>query len=331
MEFKRGLVSVVTPVYNGENHVSRLLTSLLVQSYPHLELILSDDGSTDATVRIAEGYRQRFLDKGYRFRIVTGPHRNAAAAISRGLPYVTGEFLIWPDSDDALQPESVRKRVEFLQANPQYQCVRSLPYYIEEVTGQYRQKTDEPMGDLTREALFWDILEARTFVCCGCYMLRSQPFFSIYPERRIPEYGVGQNFQMLLPFMYRHPCPTLREALYVVTVRPGSHSRTLLTQAQEAEKYAAYERLADDIADLCALDKEERRRLHIWKLRRRYSFALKYRRKKDALLALSQLYAYGDLSTASLAKNAAWTCFFNNPAGKKLLQSYYELRKKRKA
>ena len=61
MKYRSGLVSVVTPVYNGENHLSRLLTSLLVQSYPHLELILSDDGSTDATLRIAESYRERFL------------------------------------------------------------------------------------------------------------------------------------------------------------------------------------------------------------------------------------------------------------------------------
>ena len=328
MKYRSGLVSVVTPVYNGENHLSRLLTSLLVQSYPHLELILSDDGSTDATLRIAESYRERFLAKGYGFRIVTGPHINAAAAINRGLPYVTGEYLIWPDSDDALQPESVRKRVEFLQTNPDYQCVRSLPYYIEEVTGRYRQKPDEPLGNLSREELFWDILETKTFVCCGCYMLRSQPFFSIYPDRRIPEYSVGQNFQMLLPFLYRHKCFTLKEALYVVTIRPGSHSRTPLTPDQETAKFAAYERLADDIADLCSLDEAERRRVHVWKLRRRYMLALKYHRKKDALLALSQLYGHKNLSTVALAQNIAWVCFLNNPTGKKLLHFYRNLRGK---
>ncbi len=322
LPFQSGLVSVITPVYNGETYLSRLLTSLLFQSYPHLEIILSDDGSTDGTLRIAEGFRERFLAKGCGFRTVTGPHKNASAAINRGLPYVTGEFLIWPDGDDALEPDSVQKRVYFLRAHPEYQCVRSLPFYFDVETGTPGAKPDESIGDLDNEDLFWPLLEARTYVCCGCYMLRSRPFFEIYPDRRIPEYGIGQNFQMLLPFMYRYKCPTLREPLYVVTLRRGSHSRTPLTQAQETAKYAAYERLADEIAGLCHLDPEERKRVQRWKLRRRYALSLKYGRKRGSFLALYRLYACGDLSLTSLAKNTAWICFFNNPTGKKLYQAY---------
>ena len=50
--------------------------------------------------------------------------------LNRGFPFVTGEFLIWPDGDDVLEQESVKKRVEFLQEHPEYRCVRSLGYYV---------------------------------------------------------------------------------------------------------------------------------------------------------------------------------------------------------
>ena len=72
-------------------------------------------------------------------------------------------------------------------------------------------------------------------------MLRTAALLRFYPLCRIPEYEVGQNFQMLLPFMYRHKCPTLQEELYGVAIRSGSHSRTALTQAQEEKKYRDYE------------------------------------------------------------------------------------------
>lgn len=60
-------------------------------------------------------------------------------------------------------------------------------------------------------------------------------FFEIYPDGRIPVYPVGQNFQMLLPFMYRYKCPTIEKELYGVAVRRGSHSRQILTREETEE------------------------------------------------------------------------------------------------
>ena len=225
---------------------------------------------------------------------------------------VTGEYLIWPDSDDVLEPESIKKRVEFLQAHPEYQCVRSLSYYFDEETGQRSEKADEQRGDLSKEELFWDILESRTFVCCGCYMLRTESFFAVYPNRRIPEYDVGQNFQMLLPFMYRHKCPTLQEELYGVAIRSGSHSRTALTQAQEEKKYRDYENLIDEIAENCRItDPSDRDRIACWKAARRYRISLKYRRRKEAFQALRRPRSCGGFSTREALKELIWAYFVN--------------------
>lgn len=138
-----GLVSVITPVYNGEAHLPKMLDSILSQTYPKMEMILVDDGSTDQTVQTAEQYREKFAAKGYGYRIIQAVHKNASAAINQGLPYVAGEYLIWPDSDDVLEPESVGKRVEFLKQYPQYQCVRSLSYYFDSETRKPREAEEQ--------------------------------------------------------------------------------------------------------------------------------------------------------------------------------------------
>lgn len=267
--FERGLVSVVTPVFNGEAYILRLLQSVLDQTYPRLEMILVDDGSGDGTVPVAERYRERFDRRGFRYEIVRTPHKNASAALNWGLPLVRGEYLVWPDGDDRLAPESIETRVRFLLENPSYNCVRSLSSYFDDKTG-LPVKREEREGDLTKRELFWDVLEGKTFVCCGCYMLKSAPFFEIYPDRRIPEYDVGQNFQMLLPFLYHYECPTIRQELYEVAIREGSSSRRALTEEERVQRCKAFERLVDDIAAICGIqDRASKKRLLRWKLRRR--------------------------------------------------------------
>lgn len=109
-------VSAVVPVYNGELFLPHILDSILAQTYPQIEMILVDDGSSDRTLQIAEAYREAFAVKGYEYHIVRAGHRNASAAINHGLPYVTGEFLIWPDSDDRLEKDSVEKEQHFCAA-----------------------------------------------------------------------------------------------------------------------------------------------------------------------------------------------------------------------
>ncbi len=325
-EYNAGRVSIVTPVYNGETHLAKMLDSVLAQTYPDVEMILVDDGSADGTVRAAQNYSEKFEEKGYGYRIVRAEHKNASAAINQGLPFVSGEYLIWPDSDDYLEPESIWRRVDFLRQHPQYACVRSLSYYFDEETGTRSKKADEQRGDLKKLDLFWDILESKTFVCCGCYMLRTKAFFEVYPKRRIPEYDVGQNFQMLLPFMYRHQCPTIEEELYGVAVREGSHSRTVLTQAQEEKKYRDYEKLVDEIAENCGItDRESRERILCWKARRRYQIALKYGRKKAAANALVWLHRCGGFRVSEALKEIIWLYFVNGWVEEKIYPIYQKI------
>lgn len=287
-----GLVSCVTPVYNGEKYIEAMLKSLLGQTYPYVEAILVDDGSVDNTVRIMESYREKFIERGYGYQILQTPHRNASAAINQGLKLVVGEYLIWPDSDDILEPDSIKRRVDFLMDHPQYSCVRSIMYYFDN-KGQIAG-AGETLGALKKERIFYDIMEGLTFVCCGCYMLKTKEFFEIYPDRKIPEYPVGQNFQMLLPYMYRYNCPTIQERLYGVRVHPGSHSRKVLSQAEEEERYRCFESLIDEIAGICNIHSlYEKRRILCWKLQRRKRLAERYGNKLAMAKAGVELFLCG--------------------------------------
>lgn len=292
--FTEGLVSVVTPVYNGEKYLGRLLNSLLAQTWESVEIIIVDDGSSDKTIELAESFGERFAQKGYSYRIISAPHRNASAAVGRGLREVTGEYLIWPDGDDELAPESIEKRVVFLKNNMQYNCVRSVSEYVNFETGKTVNR-EEKLGDTTPHKLFWDILFGRTFVCCGCYMLRSEVFFEIYGAEELPVYNVGQNFQMLLPFMYHNECPTIDEVLYKVNRRDDSHSARKLSEEEERQKYTEYEFMLDDLVRIIGIkDKRELREIDLWKQKRRMYIAKKYSDRSLRAKTAVKLYKDGD-------------------------------------
>lgn len=292
-QYEEGLVSIVTPVYNGETFIDRFLLSIMQQTYPRLQLILVDDGSVDHTAEVIKQWTEKLNARGISFLFLRNAHKNASAAINTGLKYVKGEYLIWPDSDDILEKDSIAIRVQFLKEHPKYHCVRSLACYFDPITGD-RKEADERQGDLFKEDLFWDILEGKTFVCCGCYMLRTKDFFAIYPDRHIPEYDVGQNFQMLLPFMYKYHCPTIQKELYRVAVRAGSHSRRKRSESENVQKYKAYEALLDDIASICNIhEKEELNRITCWKRKRRVQLALKYRRCLYGLRQSFTIFPFG--------------------------------------
>ena len=85
-KWREGLVSIVTPVYNGEAHLAGMLSSVLAQTYPHIEMILADDGSGDATLQVAEGYRKGSPPRATPTASYRHPTRTPRAPSTRGCP-----------------------------------------------------------------------------------------------------------------------------------------------------------------------------------------------------------------------------------------------------
>ena len=104
-------VSVVIPVYNGERYLAEAVTSALEQTCPPHEVIVVDDGSTDASGAIAGGFVARI-------RVVSQAHRGTAAARNRAVALATGDALAFLDADDRWPLDRLARQVAVLADDP---------------------------------------------------------------------------------------------------------------------------------------------------------------------------------------------------------------------
>ena len=102
---EKALISVIIPVYNVENYLSRCLDSVLNQTYKNLEIILVDDGSTDSSSLICDEY----AEKDGRVKVIHKANEGAAMARNTGLDTATGEYISFVDSDDLINKEMIEK------------------------------------------------------------------------------------------------------------------------------------------------------------------------------------------------------------------------------
>jgi glycosyltransferase involved in cell wall biosynthesis len=108
---KRDLTSVIVPCFNQAEFLGEALESIFAQTYPHYEVIVVDDGSTDGTARVAESFE--------RVRCLRQRNRGLAAARNAGFKASTGGYVVFLDSDDRLLPDALETGVVCLDANPE--------------------------------------------------------------------------------------------------------------------------------------------------------------------------------------------------------------------
>ena len=327
---QRPLVSILTPMYNTEKYVHRLLDSVLAQDYPAIEMVVIDDGSTDGSRAVVESYVDRFAAKGYALRCFHQPNSGQSVAIKNGLQRVTGAYLAWPDSDDFYTaPDAISKMVRALEASaPAFQIVRTQVRYVKDpslellrIEGLDAHAEEDP-------SLFEDCLFALGgfYYCAGSYLVRTAVLkdltgFDIYTEK-----NAGQNWQLLVPILYRYRCKTLLEPLFTVVERSASHSRGQYGgYAQEVVKKEAY--LRTQMATLERIEDipEEKRARYLQRLQalsdeRMLGMAI-HRNNRPGALEWLQRCKDGMDKTEYRAKN---TCL-HLPGGTRLLKAYKDL------
>lgn len=118
-------VSVVMASYNHEAFVREAIESVLSQSYQDFELVITDDGSTDGTVKAIQGV----ADPRIRLNVF-GENRGACVAVNDALTRARGNYIAVLNSDDYFLPGKLEKQVAFLDANPGVGAVFGLPQFI---------------------------------------------------------------------------------------------------------------------------------------------------------------------------------------------------------
>lgn len=114
-----GLVSIVLPVYNGEDFIREALDSILVQTYRNFELIIVDDGSTDDTPGILDEYALR----DSRITVIHQSNQRLPAALNTGFQQARGELFTWTSADNRLKPEFLAQMVACLERHPDWDAI----------------------------------------------------------------------------------------------------------------------------------------------------------------------------------------------------------------
>ena len=102
------LVSIVIPVYNGENYVREAIDSALAQTYKNVEVIVVNDGSTDKTEEICLSYSRKI-------RYFSKKNGGTSTALNLGIKNMKGEYFSWLSHDDKYYPDKIKRQIEELR------------------------------------------------------------------------------------------------------------------------------------------------------------------------------------------------------------------------
>ncbi len=107
------LLSIITPVYNVESYIDTCVSSIIGQSFEDWELILIDDGSTDASGNLCDKYAA----KDARIRVIHQCNAGASAARNAGLDIAVGRYITFVDADDRIAPDTYESNLHYIEAD----------------------------------------------------------------------------------------------------------------------------------------------------------------------------------------------------------------------
>lgn len=152
-------ISVIVPVYNVEEYLSRCVDSILAQTHSNLEVILVDDGAKDASGSICDGYAAQ----DPRVKVIHKKNGGLSSARNRGLEAAGGEYIAFVDSDDWIEPDAYAHLLHIMEK-----------YDVKLVCGG-RYDVDGDTGEKTvglcparEEAISAEELAGRIFLWDGC-------------------------------------------------------------------------------------------------------------------------------------------------------------------
>ncbi len=221
-------VSIIVPVYNTEPYVAECIDSILAQTYPFWELILVDDGSTDASGCICGNYAQ----KDGRIRFFHQENRGVSCARNVGILHSRGKYLLFVDSDDVIRPLLLEKAVAYMEKECTDLLYFDLEIFVEEGKGKEELETWEPE---IRTGTFWltDMQERVRYILeeymefHACYFLCNKIFrTSLIRENRIvfeDSVRMGEDIGFIIQCLfYAQKVSGIPESLAGYRIRHGS-------------------------------------------------------------------------------------------------------------
>jgi glycosyltransferase involved in cell wall biosynthesis len=120
----KSLVSIIVPAYNVEKYVEKCLSSILEQTYPNIEVIVVNDGSTDKTGQLIDNVSQH----DSKVRVIHKKNAGVSAARNTGIETSTGDYLIFVDGDDYIAPDYVEYMLRLIETTGSDFCLSKRCY-----------------------------------------------------------------------------------------------------------------------------------------------------------------------------------------------------------
>ena len=125
-EEEKPLVTIVTPVYNGEKYLEETIQTIITQTYDNIEYIIIDGNSTDRTIDIIKKYENKIA------YWLSEPDNGMYDAIKKGFKVATGEICAWLNADDKYYQSGVEVVVKTFKKYPEIEWVTGIPTLYDE-------------------------------------------------------------------------------------------------------------------------------------------------------------------------------------------------------
>ncbi len=214
------LISVIIPVYNGENYLREAIESVLAQTYPNYELYVVDDGSTDSTASIAQSF-------GSRLTYVHQENQGAASAFNNGLCLARGKYIAWLSHDEVYLPEKLEKQVGLMEEMPNVGACVTYYNYVNAAGEVIQENRTEwyPHDRMLRE------LMRRIFPYFGTIVFRRRCIDAI--GNLDEQFGLAADAEMLIRLFRSFDMALIPEFLHIDYVHPAQQS---VVSAQRARR-----------------------------------------------------------------------------------------------
>jgi glycosyltransferase involved in cell wall biosynthesis len=204
------LVSVILPTFNRATWVREAIASVLAQTYVHLELIVVDDGSHDATPEVVQAY-------GDELRYIWQAHVGVSAARNRGVAASRGALVAFLDSDDLWLPQKIAAQVTRLQQQPEAQAC-----YTDEIWIRHGVRVNARQIHQKRDGWLFEPSLPRCIISPSSIMLRRTLWDQLGGfDERLP---ACEDYDLWLRLTLRTPVILLPERLMV---KRGGHADQL--------------------------------------------------------------------------------------------------------
>ena len=227
------LVSVLTPVYNAEAYLDEMLASLRRQTLTDFEVVLVDDGSSDASGSML----QRAVQVDPRFRLLSLPsNQGIVAALNHGLETCRGTYVARMDADDIAFPDRLERQVGYMEKHPEVVALSTSLAYID--------SAGRSLGKVRRTAPTGSLLRANPLLHPSA-MFRSEVLRNAGLLYR-SEFALAEDYYLWLEFSRHGRLGTLDEVTVLYRVSPSTlRARRLkrMLRATLKVKWAAAQRL----------------------------------------------------------------------------------------